>query len=531
LPESVDDAQRVDTALPRHNLVPYEPPHGIGDHWNCFFHAWLDAWALTRFPPLHRDVTDVSELRKVVKQWLCGNYNYLLNNGTIDAWMQEYPDIATTIVKSLRPKSATREEWRIFCNGYALTGFRPRGTQARMGDNFTCIAVANLYQARVCVHIGLDQLLAFTPDNAFFCSIHLVLYCAPQWKHFRSTRPLVSASADPQLAQDNSAGLNDHTAEFSANGAGVSELARSGGYFSNGQGPDEHVQDDCEVLTRNGRAAEPPSDDEGDHSRNGCGFADGQAIDAEPPPYRARLHPATNEVIERHIETINRLLQEGKALQEDVDNFNILLDVYDCLPPRPNALSEREIWDSLDPMAPLGLPVAKRFFGQDYAGYIVGYDHKKELGSYLVRYDDGDHRHFKKGQLDEYRNYYEIMRNCSQPLVPEQPHDADDQARDPNLALFADLVTVPGTYADTVLNAGGFAFLAQLSQDNRLFVLRDHHLPTSLPARNLHRSICNATKLALSLCPLFPHGSEERATMRLFIHFLPQLLHGRCRSE
>jgi hypothetical protein len=67
--------------------------------------------------------------------------------------------------------------------------------------------------------------------------------------------------------------------------------------------------------------------------------------------------------------------------------------------------------------------------------------------------------------------------------------------------------------------------LAQLSQDNRLFVLRDHHLPTFLPARNLHRSICNATKLALSLCPLFPHGSEERATMRLFIHFLPQLLH------
>jgi hypothetical protein len=120
----------------------------------------------------------------------------------------------------------------------------------------------------------------------------------------------------------------------------------------------------------------------------------------------------------------------------------------------------REIWDSLDPMAPLGLPVAKRFFGQDYAGYIVGYDHKKELGSYLVRYDDGDHRHYKKGKLDEYRNYYEIMRNCSQPLVPEQPHDADDHARDPNLALFADLVTVPGTYADTVLNAGGFAFLA-----------------------------------------------------------------------
>jgi hypothetical protein len=156
-------------------------------------------------------------------------------------------------------------------------------------------------------------------------------------------------------------------------------------------------------------------------------------------------------------------------------------------------------------MAPLELPVAKRFFGQDYAGYIVGYDHKKELGSYLVRYDDGDHRHFKKGQLDEYRNYYEIMRNCSQPLVPQQPHDADDQARYPNLALFADLVTVPGTYADTVLNAGAFAFLAQLSQDNRLYVLRDHHLPTSLPARNLHLCIARFVMPLnwLCLCALY----------------------------
>jgi hypothetical protein len=181
-------------------------------------------------------------------------------------------------------------------------------------------------------------------------------------------------------------------------------------------------------------------------------------------------------------------------------------------------------------MAPLGLPVAKRFFGQDYAGYIVGYDHKKELGSYLVRYDDGDHRHFKKGQLDEYRNYYEIMRNCSQPLVPEQPHDADDQARYPNLALFADLVTVPGTYADTVLNAGGFAFLAQLSQDIRLFVLRDHHLPTSLPARNLHRSICNATKLSFSSVPSI--SSRFRGTCdHAVIYPFSAATAPRCRSE
>ena len=142
----------------------------------------------------------------------------------------------------------------------------------------------------------------------------------------------------------------------------------------------------------------------------------------------------------------------------------------------------------------------------------------------MVRYDDIDHRHFKKSQLHEYRNYYEIMRNCSQPLAPEQNHDADDRAQDQSLALFTYLVTIPGTYADTVLQAAGFALLAQLSQDHSLYALCDHHLPTSLPARKTHRSLCNATKLALSLCPLFPHGSEERATMRQLIHFLLQLL-------
>ena len=39
------------------------------------------------------------------------------------------------------------------------------------------------------------------------------------------------------------------------NGAGASELARSGGWFSNGQGPDEYAQDDCEVLPRNGHVS------------------------------------------------------------------------------------------------------------------------------------------------------------------------------------------------------------------------------------------------------------------------------------
>jgi hypothetical protein len=71
-------------------------------------------------------------------------------------------------------------------------------------------------------------------------------------------------------------------------------------------------------------------------------------------------------------------------------------------------------------------------------------------------------------------------------------------------------------YADIVTKAGGFEFL---------FELRDHRMPTSVPARNTSTSIIKATKRVLALCPLFPLGSDERHIMRLFAHYLPQLLH------
>ena len=116
--------------------------------------------------------------------------------------------------------------------------------------------------------------------------------------------------------------------------------------------------------------------------------------------------------------------------------------MYDSLPPRPDAPHERAIWDALDPLAPLGQPVATRIFGIDYAGYLVGYDHLQDLGSYHVWYEDGDHRHFIKRKLNDYLKYYDIMRNHSQPLAPEQNHDPDDQARDQRLSIFAGLVTV-----------------------------------------------------------------------------------------
>ncbi len=196
--------------------------------------------------------------------------------------------------------------------------------------------------------------------------------------------------------------------------------------------------------------------------------------------------------------------------------------MYDKLPPRPDGLQEGEHWDSsVDPLVALGQPVGKRFGGIDYAGYIVGYEsHRHRSGHDWVRYQDEDLISFPERDLNVYLNYYVHVQNHAAP----PPQDA--RAHGPAKALFLDFNPAPNTYADTVLEAGGFEFLAQLYQDERLFELRDHRLPTSARAVRATTCLCvNTTKLVLSLCPLFPEGSKEREILRQFIHFLPQLLH------
>jgi curved DNA-binding protein CbpA len=140
------------------------------------------------------------------------------------------------------------------------------------------------------------------------------------------------------------------------------------------------------------RAAEAPPNGEREHvqereaappppparTRRRASNVANQANADPPPSYRASGHPATKAVMQRHMETINRLKSAGKALQQDVDNLITLFDVYDTLPRRPNGLLEGENWDAVDPMKPLGQPVGKRFVRTDYAGYIVGFDHLRE---------------------------------------------------------------------------------------------------------------------------------------------------------
>jgi hypothetical protein len=133
---------------------------------------------------------------------------------------------------------------------------------------------------------------------------------------------------------------------------------------------------------------------------------------ADPSPsYQASGHPATKDVMQCHMETINRLKSDGKALPLDVDNLLTLFDVYYTLPTRPNGIQEGENWNALNPMQVLGHPGGKRFVDDDYAGYIVGFDHHREGGSYLVRYEDGDLLPFPASELDTYRNYYVHMQN------------------------------------------------------------------------------------------------------------------------
>ena len=206
LPESLAEVKRVDDALRRHNLVSHEPHRlCVLQPWECFFDAFLDGWRYSGFTRLHEDVRS---LRRALKKWCRDETNYqnLLRNkhnpafeSVIDEWLSEHPDIASKIAAAgSRAQHIKKQEWNNFCNGYALGGYTPQGTNPRMGDTHTCIAVANIYKATVQVHIGLEQPITFTPfDDVSYCTINLVIYCAKDWQHYRSTRPLTSSTSSP----------------------------------------------------------------------------------------------------------------------------------------------------------------------------------------------------------------------------------------------------------------------------------------------------------------------------------------------
>jgi hypothetical protein len=61
------------------------------------------------------------------------------------------------------------------------------------------------YKCVVQVHIGLETPLIVPPcGEASYCTPNLVYYyyCAPQWKLYRSTRPMASPPASPGPASE-----------------------------------------------------------------------------------------------------------------------------------------------------------------------------------------------------------------------------------------------------------------------------------------------------------------------------------------
>ena len=154
---------------------------------------------------------------------------------------------------------------KIFCNGHALNGFLPSGIHPRMGDNYTCIAVANIYIATVNVHIGLEAPVRFTPyTDGTYCTINLVQYCAPNWKHFRSTRPMSSppaspgpASADLELAEGGPAGVVSSGRTDAESWGGMQEiLLRHDGPASQLSQDDEGIELHQQVQQQNHQQAQ-----------------------------------------------------------------------------------------------------------------------------------------------------------------------------------------------------------------------------------------------------------------------------------
>jgi hypothetical protein len=189
LPESLDEQQRVDTVLREARLVALEAVVRNGDHVNCFFWSFLDAWQHSGNTVKHRDP---NELRKAGKEWMPDDYLTLLAKGVIDKRKQDYPDLVSAYADQ-------RQAWIHYYNGYTLFGFLPKGPRMRMADEYMCNAVANIYGCTLHVHTKIGPLTYKPFEAAAYCTIHLAYYSASDWQHYRSTRKIISPPALPAL--------------------------------------------------------------------------------------------------------------------------------------------------------------------------------------------------------------------------------------------------------------------------------------------------------------------------------------------
>lgn len=117
--------------------------------------------------------------------------------------MIDNPAIASQIAAAgSRANDVKKAEWAKHCNGDAMIGYTPQGTRPHMGDELTCIALANVFQCvdRLVVNVHTkSETLIFRPfEGASYVKIHLAYYWAPQWKHL-STQRLLKKNATELL--------------------------------------------------------------------------------------------------------------------------------------------------------------------------------------------------------------------------------------------------------------------------------------------------------------------------------------------
>ena len=94
----------------------------------------------------------------------------------------------------------------------------------------------------------------------------------------------------------------------------------------------------------------------------------------------------------------------------------------------------------------------------------------------------------------------------------------------PGAGIFTGLHSYPGDLVDNLTRNGGFAFLEDLQDTNKLWTLRDVRMPRIAPKGEAQREFAACSLLVLKLADQYPAQSLPQYIIRVVFHFLPALL-------
>ena len=96
-----------------------------------------------------------------------------------------------------RRSDAPSPRFFCFCKNNKRTIITPQGSRLRAADEYMCTAVANIYACNLHVHTKLGVTKYEPFKGIAYCTIHLAFYSASDWKHYRSTRKIISPPTSP----------------------------------------------------------------------------------------------------------------------------------------------------------------------------------------------------------------------------------------------------------------------------------------------------------------------------------------------